>query len=125
MLTDVNDEAPFATPGHVFHTTTDLRAVDPSVASRENAWLDIRILRVGRFLYRLREDGRDGYDTVKIKSIIHFNEHSSLIFRISVVASMKTAFLMAVLLHFPSSGRVHAMGLVILLYFFSPLDSFP
>lgn len=71
MLTDVDNEAPFATPGHVFHTTTGLRAVDPSVASRENAWLDVRTLRVGHFLYRLREDGRDGYDTVEIKSIQH------------------------------------------------------
>ena len=69
MLIDLDDEAPFATPGHVFHTTTGLRAVNPSPASQENPWLDVRTLKVGHYLYKLREDGRSGYDTVKIESI--------------------------------------------------------
>ena len=46
----------FASLGHVFHTTTGLRAVDPTIALGENPWMDVGRLQVGHILYQLSED---------------------------------------------------------------------
>ncbi|KAI8715155.1 hypothetical protein NCS52_01022700 [Fusarium sp. LHS14.1] len=67
-LVGFNDEGVFATPGHVFHTTTGLRAVDPELAIAENAWLDVGRLQPGHVLLRLTED-RTSYNLLPIKSI--------------------------------------------------------
>ncbi|KAL9099451.1 MAG: hypothetical protein Q9163_005053, partial [Psora crenata] len=64
-----DSETPFATPAHVFYTTTGLRAVDPDAAMRENPWAKIGHLSVGHVLYRLREGTGRAYDTQEIRSI--------------------------------------------------------
>ncbi|KAL9566594.1 hypothetical protein ACKAV7_009509 [Fusarium commune] len=63
-----NDEAPFFTAGHVFHTTTGLRALDAELAMKENPWAEVGRLSAGHVLYRLAKDGRT-YDQVPILDI--------------------------------------------------------
>ncbi|KAJ0150887.1 Guanine nucleotide exchange factor SRM1 [Fusarium oxysporum f. sp. albedinis] len=63
-----NDEAPFFTAGHVFHTTTGLRALDAELAMKENPWAEVGRLSAGHILYRLGKDGRT-YDQVPILDI--------------------------------------------------------
>lgn len=60
--------APFFTAGHVFHTTTGRRAVDPNLAMKENPWLDVGRLSVGHVLYRI-SPGSSKYEEVPIESI--------------------------------------------------------
>ena len=69
MCFATDGETPFATPAHVFHTTTGLRAVEPRAAMRENPWAKVGHLAVGHVLYRLREGDCRKYDTVEIRSI--------------------------------------------------------
>ena len=64
----LDDEEPFFTPGHVFHTTTGLRAVEPSIARQENSWLDVGILGQGHVLLKLARDGKS-YEHIEIKSL--------------------------------------------------------
>lgn len=64
----LDDEKPFFTAGHIFHTTSGLRAVEPSIAKSENPWLDVNALAPGHVLYRHRENGQ-GYELVEIKHI--------------------------------------------------------
>ena len=52
ILVGVNGESAFFTPGHVFYTTTGLRAVVPEVARRENPWLTVGELKLGHVLLR-------------------------------------------------------------------------
>ncbi|MCJ1285132.1 hypothetical protein MMC26_004470 [Xylographa opegraphella] len=52
ILIGINGESAFFTPGHVFYTTTGLRAVDPEVARRENPWLTVGELKLGHVLLR-------------------------------------------------------------------------
>ncbi|TFK65127.1 hypothetical protein BDN72DRAFT_209785 [Pluteus cervinus] len=68
ILCGINDEALFFTPGHVFYTTTGLKAVDPTTAKEENPWLDVGRLRPGHILYRLKEDHKT-YEHVEVKHI--------------------------------------------------------
>ncbi|KAK4221600.1 hypothetical protein QBC38DRAFT_121848 [Podospora fimiseda] len=63
-----NNEPAFFTPGHVFHTTTGLRAVEPSAARAENPWLEVGQLAVGHTLLRAVDD-EDEYEEVFISSI--------------------------------------------------------
>ncbi|KAI1050275.1 hypothetical protein LB506_001923 [Fusarium annulatum] len=63
-----NNEAPFFTAGHVFHTTTGLRALDAELAIKENPWAEVGRLSAGHILYRLGKDGRT-YDQVPILDI--------------------------------------------------------
>ncbi|KAF4440843.1 hypothetical protein FACUT_3161 [Fusarium acutatum] len=63
-----NDEAPFFTAGHVFHTTTGLQALDAELAMKENPWAEVGRLSVGHIRYRLGKDGRT-YDQVPILDI--------------------------------------------------------
>ncbi|KAF4958438.1 hypothetical protein FGADI_2360 [Fusarium gaditjirri] len=63
-----NGEAPFFTAGHVFHTTTGLRALDAELAMKENPWAEVGRLSAGHILYRLAKDGRT-YDKVPILDI--------------------------------------------------------
>ena len=46
----------FASLGHVFHTTTGLRAVDPTIALGENPWMDVGRLQRGHILHKLSDD---------------------------------------------------------------------
>lgn len=46
-----NDEKPFFTSGHVFHTTTGLRAIDPEAAVEENPWMQVSSLGLGPCCY--------------------------------------------------------------------------
>ena len=63
-----DEEEPFFTSGHVFFTTTGLRALDPVLAMKENPWSDIGRLAVGHVLLRLnRMTGR--YEKIVIESI--------------------------------------------------------
>ncbi|KAK4496728.1 hypothetical protein PRZ48_012711 [Zasmidium cellare] len=64
-----NDEAPFFTANHVFHTATGMRAVDPAGAKLENPWLDVGFLRTGHHVLRTT-DGKH-YDAVLIEKL-HF-----------------------------------------------------
>ncbi|KAI1026350.1 hypothetical protein LB503_012840 [Fusarium chuoi] len=54
----MDNEAPFFTAGHVFHTTTGLRALDAELAMKENPWAEVGRLSAGHILYRLGKDGR-------------------------------------------------------------------
>ncbi|EXM08776.1 hypothetical protein FOIG_01838 [Fusarium odoratissimum NRRL 54006] len=63
-----NDEAPFFTAGHVFHTTTGFRALDAELAMKENPWAEVGRLSAGHILYRLGKDGRT-YGQVPILGI--------------------------------------------------------
>ena len=62
-----NDEKPFFTANHVFHTTTGLRAIDPEAAVMENPWLKVGHLRVGHVL-RQTTDGTS-YTNVFVRAI--------------------------------------------------------
>ncbi|KAF5647461.1 hypothetical protein F52700_1321 [Fusarium sp. NRRL 52700] len=68
ILYGFNNEAPFFTAGHVFHTTTGLRALDAELAMKENPWAEVGRLSAGHILYRLGKDGRT-YDQVPILDI--------------------------------------------------------
>ncbi|GAB1316433.1 hypothetical protein MFIFM68171_06643 [Madurella fahalii] len=68
MLVGFNNEGVFATPGHIFFTTTGPRAVEPELAMRENSFADVGRLCKGHALYRLSEDGKS-YKVVPIESI--------------------------------------------------------
>ena len=63
-LWGINDEVPFFTANHVFHTTTGLRAIDPAGSRSENPWIDVGTLQAGHVLLHTR-DGRS-YDEVPI-----------------------------------------------------------
>nr|RBQ92859.1 hypothetical protein FVER53263_01741 [Fusarium verticillioides] len=63
-----NNESPFFTAGHVFHTTTGLRALDAELAMKENPWAEVGRLSAGHILYRLGKDGKT-YDLVPILDI--------------------------------------------------------
>ncbi|KAI1817992.1 hypothetical protein GGS20DRAFT_574537 [Poronia punctata] len=65
-LVGFNGEAPFATPGQVFLTSTGLRAVDPKAALAVNPFWQVGQLAPGHVLYRRHGEG---YDHVEIKSI--------------------------------------------------------
>ncbi|PNS17319.1 hypothetical protein CAC42_7002 [Sphaceloma murrayae] len=65
-----NDEPAFFTAGHVFHTTTGLRAVNPGIARSENPWIEVAQLRPGHQVYRLNESGSD-YQCLTVRSIHH------------------------------------------------------
>ena len=67
LLCGFNSESPWFTPGHVFFTTTGIRAIDPAAAIRENPWLEIGTLSRGHVLFRANEDGT--YDRVEIETI--------------------------------------------------------
>ncbi|KDR76297.1 hypothetical protein GALMADRAFT_140011 [Galerina marginata CBS 339.88] len=68
FLVGINSEKTFFTPGHVFHTTTGLRAVEPRVARKENHWIQVGKLEIGHVLYRLASDAKH-YDLVKVESL--------------------------------------------------------
>ncbi|EWZ34130.1 hypothetical protein FOZG_12135 [Fusarium oxysporum Fo47] len=63
-----NGRNAFFTSGHPFHTTTGIRAIDPSLARIENPWLDVGTLRVGHQLLRLNP-AKTGYDLETITAI--------------------------------------------------------
>jgi len=67
-MADADDDEPFFTPGHVFHTATGLRAVEPKVAMSENPWISVGRLGVGHVLYRLAKDGKS-YENIEIKKL--------------------------------------------------------
>lgn len=72
----INQTKPFFTAGHVFHTTTGLRAIDPKISQIENDWLNVGILRVGDEVLRLPQDwdpskafSSMSYDVVTIETL--------------------------------------------------------
>ncbi|KAI9148412.1 hypothetical protein HJFPF1_12244 [Paramyrothecium foliicola] len=67
MIHGFNDEPAFFTAGHVFHTTTGLRALRPDAALAENPWLECGQLSVGDQLLRIGADSK--YETVPIRAI--------------------------------------------------------
>ncbi|KPM39826.1 hypothetical protein AK830_g6732 [Neonectria ditissima] len=68
LLCGINGDKPFFTAGHVFHTTSGLKAVNPNAAKLENPWLEVGKLGPGHILYRLSSDG-SGYDHIEVKTI--------------------------------------------------------
>lgn len=62
-----NGQKEFFTPGHVFFTSTGLRAIVPEIARVENPWLDVGKLQVGHVL--LHTGNGETYQHVQIKSI--------------------------------------------------------
>lgn len=64
----LDDEPLFFTPGHIFHTTSGLKAVNPIVAEMENHTVEVGRLAPGHILYRLSSDGKR-YEQVLVKSI--------------------------------------------------------
>jgi hypothetical protein len=68
LITLPDDDAPFFTAGHVFHTTTGLRALNPTLAMRENPWADVGRLENGHVLLRLNTEN-NSYEPVVIRSI--------------------------------------------------------
>lgn len=72
----INQTKPFFTAGHVFHTTTGLRAIDSKVAQLENDFLEVGTLSVGDEVLRLPQDWNSSkassstsYDVVTIDSL--------------------------------------------------------
>ncbi|KAM3064941.1 hypothetical protein ACMFMF_011557 [Clarireedia jacksonii] len=63
-LWGINDDVPFFTASHVFHTTTGLRAIDPLGARKENPWVDVGTLQAGHILYHTK-DGKS-YEKVHV-----------------------------------------------------------
>ncbi|KAF2093974.1 hypothetical protein NA57DRAFT_80979 [Rhizodiscina lignyota] len=61
-----NDESPFFTAGHVFHTTTGLRAISPHIARMENPWVQVGELRKGHTL--LRTTNGKTYEQITIRA---------------------------------------------------------
>lgn len=68
LLCGINGDKPFFTAGHVFHTTSGLKAVDPNAAKLDNPWLEVGRLGPGHILYRLSPDG-SGYNQIEVKTI--------------------------------------------------------
>lgn len=68
LLCGINGSKPFFTAGHVFHTASGLKAVNPNAARLENPWLEVGRLGPGHILYRLSADGK-GYDQIEVKTI--------------------------------------------------------
>ncbi|KAL6702405.1 hypothetical protein ACN47E_002188 [Coniothyrium glycines] len=68
LLCGINDDEPFFTAGHIFHTTSGLRAVDPFTAKSENPWMNVNQLAPGHIIYR-RCDSGNGYNHVEIEKI--------------------------------------------------------
>ncbi|KAJ4371940.1 hypothetical protein N0V85_009084 [Neurospora sp. IMI 360204] len=69
QLWGINEDQPFFTSQHVFHTTTGLRAVDPVKAKLENPWLEVGALMVGHSLIHTT-DGKT-YKPVEIRTLHH------------------------------------------------------
>ncbi|KAF3918259.1 hypothetical protein ABW21_db0201477 [Orbilia brochopaga] len=69
LLYGFNDEKPFFTRNHVFHTTTGRRALDPVSAKLENPWLEVGQLRVGHTLIHT-SDG----ETYEFRPILSFTK---------------------------------------------------
>ena len=67
VLYGFNDDAAFFTAGHVFFTTTGLRAVSPELATAENPWCNPGQLRAGHVLLHT-SDGKT-YSKHLIRSI--------------------------------------------------------
>ncbi|KAF2729658.1 hypothetical protein EJ04DRAFT_555937 [Polyplosphaeria fusca] len=63
-----NDEKPFFTAGHVFFTTTGLRALNPTLAMQENPWADVGRLAVGHIVLRLNTVTKK-YEQIAIRSM--------------------------------------------------------
>ena len=62
-----NGSQAFFTAGHVFFTSTGLRAVDPMLARRENPWIEVGKLRAGHHL--VQTVNGEEYTNVEITSI--------------------------------------------------------
>ncbi|KAF5578726.1 hypothetical protein FPANT_9897 [Fusarium pseudoanthophilum] len=62
-----NNEPGFFTAGHVFHTTTGLRALDPYTARVENPWIEVGQLAIGHQLIRAKDDEK--YELVLVETI--------------------------------------------------------
>jgi len=67
QLWGFNGKREFFTAGHVFHTTTGLRALDPHAALVENPWLEVGYLKVGHSVLHTL-DGKS-YQPVTITSL--------------------------------------------------------
>ena len=67
LIHGFNGGPAFFTAGHVFHTTTGLRALRPEIALAENPWLECGQLSIGDHLLRITP--HDEYETVEIRSI--------------------------------------------------------
>ncbi|KAF2279274.1 uncharacterized protein EI97DRAFT_498779 [Westerdykella ornata] len=72
----INQIKPFFTAGHVFHTTTGLRAIDPKLARIENDWLQVGTLRIGDEVLRVPQhsgassvSSSTSYDIVTIHAL--------------------------------------------------------
>ena len=68
ILSNADDERPFFTAGHIFHTTTGPRAVDPRLAMMDNPWDLPGHLLEGHSIYQWSPETKQ-YATVQIKSI--------------------------------------------------------
>ena len=67
QLFGFNEENPFFSAGHVFHTTMGLRALDPVLAKSENPWLNVGRLQVGHSV--IRTDDGTHYHPVQINKL--------------------------------------------------------
>ena len=68
LIFSADDEKPFFTAGHVFFTTTGLRALNPTLAMKENPWADIGRLSVGNIVMRLNRETKQ-YEQIIVQSI--------------------------------------------------------
>ncbi|KAI1298340.1 hypothetical protein F5Y03DRAFT_409408, partial [Xylaria venustula] len=85
-LVGFNGEAPFATPGQPFLTSTGLRAVNPKAALVTNPFLRIGKLAIGHVIY-LR-DG-EGYKNIVIRSIEKTKAEEQQVYSIFLASSQK------------------------------------
>lgn len=69
LIYGFNGDLAFFTSGHVFCTTTGLRAFRPDIALAENPWLECGQLSIGNQLLRITPD--DTYETIGVRSIDH------------------------------------------------------
>ena len=67
LIYGFNGDPAFFTAGHVFHTTTGLRALRPDIAYAENPWIECGQLSTGNQLLRIGSDNK--YEPVLIRSI--------------------------------------------------------
>ncbi|KAF3912370.1 hypothetical protein AA313_de0207845 [Arthrobotrys entomopaga] len=60
-----NDDTPFFTSSHIFHTTTGLRAIDPTLASRQNPTVTVGKLDIGHVVFRLSGNAKYSFITIQ------------------------------------------------------------
>ncbi|KEF54964.1 uncharacterized protein A1O9_08616 [Exophiala aquamarina CBS 119918] len=84
----INGQDGFFTAGHVFFTSTGLRAIDPHIARAENPWLDVATLRVGHHLLQT-VDG-ESYKHILISSIEQHKTNADYVYGVHLREGLRS-----------------------------------